>query len=178
MDKEYDFIKEFSEIDGKRGLPEELFLAVSEIIPIANVDLMVLNSDRQILLSWRDDNYAGTGWHLPGGCIRYKETMLERVQKTAVAELGVEVAVNPEPITVRDAILGKDDQYPRIRAHHLAVLFECFLPETFSVENANIGKTQKTVGFLKWFDRIPEDMLAIHEVYHDIFCRYKLLKER
>lgn len=176
MCEPFDFIKDFSRLDGRQGLPEELFLAISEIMPIANVDLMVLNDDRQILLSWRDDPYSGTGWHLPGGCIRYKETMLERVQKTALAELGMEVAVKPEPLAVRDAILGKREPEPRIRAHHLAVLYECSLPESFSVEAANLGRTQKTVGFLKWFDRIPPDMLTIHEIYHDIFCRYELIE--
>ena len=83
-----------NDISPERGLPQEVFLEVSSIIPIPNVDLLLLNDEGKILLSWRDDIYYGKGWHLPGGCIRFKETMLDRVHKTALAELGCDVLVD------------------------------------------------------------------------------------
>ena len=92
-------------IDGREGLEEEIFIAVSTIIPIVNVDLLILDSQNHILLSWRDDVYFGKGWHLPGGCIRYKETMAQRIQKTAMNEIGTRVIAASEPIAVKDVII-------------------------------------------------------------------------
>ncbi len=35
------------------GLPEEVFLFASRITPMINVDLLIRNSNNEILLSWR-----------------------------------------------------------------------------------------------------------------------------
>ena len=70
------------------GLPEELFFLVSSLVPIVNIDLFVTNNNREVLLSWRSDLHHGKGWHIPGGCVRLKETLLDRVEKTALSELG------------------------------------------------------------------------------------------
>ena len=162
------------EIDARNGLPEEVFLAVSSLVPIANVDLMVIDEEKGILLSWRDDEYFGRGWHLVGGCIRFKETMLERLQKTALAELGTCVEVKEEPLAVRDVILGRNSANPKIRAHHLAVLYECHLPTGFIVADSHMRKCES--GSLRWFHQIPADILPVHEVYFDIFRRYGLMR--
>lgn len=160
-------------LDARDGLPEKLFLAVSAIFPVANVDLLILDEENRVLLSWREDAYFGRGWHLPGGCLRYKETMLERLQKTALSELGTEVEVNPEPLAVRDVILGKGRTEPRLRAHHLAVLYECRLRDN-SVVQAQDGEEHKS-GYMKWFSKLPEDILPVHDVYKDVFAKYDLL---
>ena len=67
--------------DPRVGLSRELFLLVSRLTPLVNVDLLVKDEAGRVLLSWRDDQYAGQGWHVPGGILRYKETLLERVDK-------------------------------------------------------------------------------------------------
>ena len=59
-------------IHPEQGLGEELFLTVSSLVPIVNVDLLVYNDKGQFLLTKRDDPYCGRGWHVPGGCIRFK----------------------------------------------------------------------------------------------------------
>ena len=74
-----DKIKTFRQEKPEMGLPEEIFMGVSKMTPITNVDLLLKDSKNRCLLAWRDDEYAGTGWHIPGGVIRYKETMAERV---------------------------------------------------------------------------------------------------
>ncbi|MDR2604028.1 MAG: hypothetical protein LBC55_01570, partial [Desulfovibrio sp.] len=60
----------------------------SSITPMLNVDLLVRDDAGRILLSWRDDALCGTGWHVPGGVVRFQETLAERVRKTALQELG------------------------------------------------------------------------------------------
>ena len=66
MKDNQNILEQFMKIDGREGLEEEIFIAVSTIIPIVNVDLLILDSQNHILLSWRDDVYFGKGWHIPG----------------------------------------------------------------------------------------------------------------
>lgn len=73
-------VMEQENIDPRKGLPEDLFFATS-LIPLVNVDLFV-HEGKKILLSWRDDEFHGKGWHIPGGCIRLKETCEDRIQLT------------------------------------------------------------------------------------------------
>lgn len=156
-----------------QGLPEELFLFVSGVTPIPNVDLMITNEKNELLLSWRDDPYFGTGWHIPGGCIRFGETMLERVQKTAMEEIGTEVITDKEPITVRDILChGRTGlKHPNERGHHVTILFACKLPEGFKIDNGS--KREDEAGYLKWFDKVPENILQVHDAYKDILTEWE-----
>lgn len=52
-------------IDPAEGLGDELFLVVASLTPIVNVDILIVK-EGNILLSWRDDEQCGAGWHLPG----------------------------------------------------------------------------------------------------------------
>lgn len=159
--------KQLMEIDARDGLPEEIFLAVSTLMPVANIDLLIRDECGRVLLSWRNDPYFEQAWHIPGGCIRFKETMLERVQKTAIEELHTEVIVNPVPLAVRDVIEDRDSTKHKIRAHHLAVLYDCRLPEGYKIDNGQLG--EQDAGYLKWFDRMPDNLLRLHDCYRDIF---------
>ena len=55
-----------------KGLPDDLFYYISSTTPIINVDLLIKDEKECALLAWRDDQYAGKGWHVPGGIIRFK----------------------------------------------------------------------------------------------------------
>ena len=164
--------EERNNLNPSQGLPPELFEWISSIVPVPNVDLLVINENNQILLSWRDDEYYGQGWHLPGGCIRYKETIEERIQKTALSELGSKVIADANPIAVRSMIMGTKTGYPIKRAHHVALLIRCSLPKGFEINNENRKETD--AGYLKWFDRIPENILEVHDIYFDVFEEYGL----
>ena len=59
------------------GLPEDIFLLISRLTPLINVDLLIKNEQNHTLLTWRDDGYYPPGWHVPGGIIRFKETIAE-----------------------------------------------------------------------------------------------------
>ena len=73
----------------EKGLGQELFLLVSSLTPIVNVDLLVYNAKGQFLLTWRNDPHCGQGWHVPGGCVRFRESCEERIKKVAQQELGI-----------------------------------------------------------------------------------------
>lgn len=162
---------EQANIDKRNGLPERLFLCISSLIPIANVDLFILDKSGRLLLSYRKDVFYGAGWHIPGGCLRFGETMLQRVHKTAQFELGADVAVCGGPLAVRDVIREPltENAVPDARGHNLAVLYLCSLP---SEAEANIETSSG--GKIRWFARVPEDILPIHAVYDDLFIQYGL----
>ena len=161
-----------SHIDPTDGLPESLFLLISSLIPIPNVDLLIINNKNQILLSWRDDSYYGKGWHIPGGCLRFGETLVERVQKTALEEIGTYVEIKEPIVTVRDAILplGLRIKNRNIRGHNVTVLYRCSLPKGFEIDNKE--KSAEDRGFLRWFDYMPENRLPVCDIYRDVLKEY------
>jgi len=167
MEIESNILKALEQVDASRGLGEALFLSVSTLTPIANVDLLILDEKHRLLLKRRDDPYFGAGWHIPGGCIRFRETMEERAQKTAVEEIGGPVIIH-KLVAVRDVIIDSPRpglQNQNYRAHHLAVLFQCILP---AQTIADRSFQERLAGEnLKWFHTLPDDLLRVHEVYLD-----------
>ncbi|MCM8796938.1 MAG: NUDIX hydrolase [Candidatus Omnitrophica bacterium] len=141
------------------GLPEELFLFISRITPLVNVDLLIKDEFGRTLLSWRDDQYCGKGWHIPGGIIRFKETLEERVKKVAENEIGIDIKFDPVPIAINQLIHSERD----IRSHFISILYKCFLPSTFVPENR--GLFNKDTGYLMWHNSCPRDLLKVHEIY-------------
>ena len=84
----------------KEGLLEEVFLFATEITPMVNVDLLIKDKDGKILLSWRNDRFYNEGWHVPGGILRLQETFEQRIQLTALEEIGCRVEHSIEPIEI------------------------------------------------------------------------------
>lgn len=162
-----------AQLDGCDGLTQELFLLVSALVPIPNVDLLVINRQNQILLSRRNDEYFQKSWHIPGGCMRYGESFEHRIQETAQREIGCVVQFDPDPIAIRNVLRGDNltQEYPKERGHNVAILYRCWLPENFSIDNGS--RTEDQDGYLKWFDQLPEDFMQIQFVYEDVLERWK-----
>lgn len=159
-------------LDARDGLDEDLFLLVSSLVPIANVDMLVTNESGQILLSYRDDEFYGESWHIPGGCMRYGETFEHRLVETSKKELGCIVEYDTEPLVVRNVLRGPNAQleHPDERGHNVAILFNCRLPNGFTISNG--GKKQFENGYLKWFDKLPDTFLKIQYVFRDRLERW------
>lgn len=144
------------------GLPEEVFLFVSRVTPLINVDLLIQDEHRRTLLTWRDDEYFGQGWHLPGGIIRYKERAVDRVQKCAEDELGAEVNFEPSP-----AVIIETAEERRTRGHFISLLYRCTLkseldPKRKAGEHPNPGEWE-------WHRGCPENILKVQRVYQQYF---------
>lgn len=154
-------------INPNEGLPEELFLLVSGLVPLPNVDLLIVNDKKQILLSRRNDGYFEKSWHIPGGCLRFNESFEERIRKTALAELGSIVYFDSEPIAVRNVIRGNNfgQRHYRERGHNVAILYKCYLPKGFEINNG--VKTEDDNGYLKWFTKLPDNFMRIQMVYKE-----------
>lgn len=158
-----------AQINTDEGMSEELFLLISGLILLPNIDLLIINEKKQILLAWRQDEFYENSWHIPGGCMRYGESFEACIQKTANRELGMDVRWDKEPIAVRNVIRGINDQqcYPRERGHNVAILFRCYL--CHPLKNECLADTRMLQnGTLRWFDKLPSDFMQIQHVYDDI----------
>ena len=144
------------------GLPENLFLFITSITPMINVDLLIKNEKRQTLLTWRDDGFWLPGWHIPGGIVRYKETMADRIHAVAVSELRTHVSFKTDPLAVKEVI------HPtrKVRGHFISFLFECVLLRETDPEIEYQQGTPKP-GEWAWHDRCPDNIISVHEMYRE-----------
>ncbi|MCM1251856.1 MAG: NUDIX domain-containing protein [Clostridium sp.] len=148
--------------DPTKGLPEEIFLFATQITPMINVDLLVRDKDGRILLSWRNDEYCGTGWHVPGGIIRYKESANHRIEQVALKELGCRVKHSDKPIEIMELISDNT-----ARSHFITLVYECEIDGELFLEHQTCKKGE--VGYLAWHDFFPEDMINVHYAYKNYF---------
>jgi ADP-ribose pyrophosphatase YjhB (NUDIX family) len=144
------------------GLPEPLFLFVSRLTPLVNVDLLIQDAQKRTLLTWRDDEFFGRGWHLPGGVIRYKERAADRVQKCAEEELGVQVEFESSP-----ALIVETAEERRTRGHFISLLYRCRLKSELD-EERRAGEHPK-VGEWSWLRGCPENLIQVQRVYEHYF---------
>ena len=146
-------------IRASQGVGEELFLFSSTLAPVVNVDLLITDQAGRVLLSWREDSFHSPGWHVPGTCVRFRETFGESIRRCAREELGVEVSFDSEPIKVYELIRETDwDE----RAHFITLVFACRLSKedvTFPEEK------QVRPGTLRWFKEMPENMTSAQICY-------------
>jgi len=149
------FIKNPSE-----GLPEEVFLFISRVSPLINVDLLIKNKKNQTLLAWRDDGYFPAGWHIPGGIVRYKEAISARIKAVAVVELGARVKCSNTPLLIREVIIPSF----RNRAHAISFLYKCSLTRPPAKSLMYVKGVPKQ-GEWAWHDRCPKDLISVHRMY-------------
>ena len=143
-----------------KGLPEEIFLFVSRFTPIINVDLLIKNEQNQTLLTWRDDGYYPAGWHIPGGIVRYKEKISDRIKAVAASELGARIKFKKEPLAVNEVIIPSR----RNRGHFISLLYECKLISPLN-ENLKYEKGIPKPGQWAWHTKRPKNIISVHRMY-------------
>lgn len=142
------------------GLPEEIFLLVSRITPLINVDLLIKNEQKHTLLTWRHNGYYSPGWHIPGGIIRYKETTADRINAVAATELGAQVTFNKNPLRIHELI----HPLRRNRGHFISLLYECTL--VGSLDNTlKYNEGIPKPGQWAWHGKCPDNLISVHEIY-------------
>ena len=148
--------------DPRRGLPEDIFRFVSRVTPLINVDLLIQDDRARTLLTWRDDEFFGPGWHIPGGIIRYKESSAERVGLCAREELGAEVSSEPAPLFVFEDI-GRQET----RGHHVSLLYRCRL--VTPLDEARRAAAPPRPGQWRWHAWAPPDLIEEQRPYARFF---------
>jgi colanic acid biosynthesis protein WcaH len=145
-------------------LPEDFFLFLSRYTPLVNVDLLIQDERRRTLLTWRQDETYGAGWHVPGGIIRYKETAEDRIRATAFRELGADVAFEPEPAAIEQAM----DFSRRERGHFISLVYRCRL----------LGQPDPALAYVQgeprrdqwaWHEGCPADLIPAQARYRRLF---------
>ena len=151
-----------------KGLPEDIFYLAGRLTPFINVDLLVQDDLGRTLLSWRDEslfeNNLRSAWHIPGGIIRLRETISERLHKVAMNEMrGKLISFSKEPLKVGQFI----DHHTKNRSHHIGLLYKCKLEDNYEIDNKNLNFGDS--GFLEWHSSPPDDFHSHQLVYKDYF---------
>lgn len=142
--------------DPSKGLPDEVFRFVLKLTPMINVDLLVRNDRGEHLLAWREDAY-GRGWHVPGGIIRYREAIEERIEAVAKEELAAEVDHTAKPVDLK--------QLWRVRGHFISLLYLCTLKKPVSNPTLWYTGGEPRSGQIAWFKGVPADVYWVHNYY-------------
>jgi ADP-ribose pyrophosphatase YjhB (NUDIX family) len=151
-----------------KGLPEDIFYLAGRLTPFINVDLLVQDDLGRTLLSWRDEslfeNNLSSAWHIPGGIIRLRETISERLHKVAMNEMrGKLISFSKEPLKVGQFI----DHHRKNRSHHIGLLYKCKLEDNYEIDNKNLNFGDS--GFLEWHSSPPDDFHSHQLVYKGYF---------
>jgi|19_taG_2_1085344.scaffolds.fasta_scaffold16280_3 colanic acid biosynthesis protein WcaH len=165
-------VEEYRETHPDAGLPEDILFLVSRMTPIVNVDLLVKDEHGNTLLSWRDEKTdienkdtdwpgCGTGWHLPGSIVRYKEKLTDRVEKCMESELGVVIPFKKNPIANHELILDH-----KTRGHFISFLFSCQVNRNSFIDYKKIEVGQS--GHLVWHKNCPDDLIKLHDIYRNL----------
>jgi colanic acid biosynthesis protein WcaH len=144
--------------DPSLGLPDAVFRFVLKVTPMINVDLLVRNDRGEHLLAWREDAY-GKGWHVPGGIIRYREPIEQRIAAVAKDELSAEVDHTPKPVDLR--------QLWHVRGHFISLLYLCTLRKPVSDPALWYTDGQPRSGQIAWFKGVPAGIYWVHDTYAD-----------
>lgn len=146
-------------------LPEPIFEMVTTLTPMVNVDLLIRNEKGSILLVWREDEICGWGWHIPGGIVRYKERLEDRIRKTAEKELGTTVVYDKTPIAVNEVMVAQ-----QVRGHFISFLYNCCLPAEYpQIKEVCRGEICRP-GDMRWHTTCPEQWVrGQKEIYSTLF---------
>ena len=143
---------------GGAYLPWPLFRFITEVTATPNVDLVVHDAAKGVLLAWRDDPF-GAGWHVPGSIIRHREEIAHRIAACATEEFGcaLEVAAGPFALVQIFDDLG----------HSVSLCFKAKLAGDLGKPVRNPHDSPKA-GDLCWFLEPPEQLYPSHLVYRDL----------
>ncbi len=141
-------------------LPWPLFRFITEVTATPNVDLLVHDEGRGVLLAWRDDAF-GRGWHVPGSIIRHREEVAHRIEACAEDEFGCGVRCSSGPIAVVQIF---DD-----RGHSVSLCYRAMLLGRPTRRVLGEGEAA-AAGDLRWFRKAPEDLYPSHRVYREVLA--------
>ena len=91
------------------------------------------------------------------------------LKKRVKNELGIsQLLIEKDPIKVFEIIEREHRpiENQNERAHFITLVYRCHVDETYEINNGNL--TEKDTGFIKWFDKLPDDLLRIQDCYREI----------
>ena len=142
-------------MEGRAGIGKNVFGSISSLTPAVSVELIIKSRDQQRnLLTWRDDELYGPGWHVPGGVVRFKETLSSRVDKVLKEEIAASASKIMGPIGFHELVNDKRDK----RGHFIWFVYKVTLSEDPPIETkAQDGPIAN--GNWRWFTNCPDNLI-------------------
>lgn len=137
-------------------------MSSSSLVPIACVNIAIVNSHREVLLTKRSKKVREPGrWCLPGGHVDPGEGWIAAALRETKEEVGLTIA-KPELVGLySDPILSIPDEMvaPGVRVQFLCAAFRVFT-------KSDDVKPNDEVEDWDWFsiDNLPEPMIKSHPV--------------
>lgn len=128
-----------------KKLPYETFLKTFEFAPKPAVSLLIMNSNKQILLTKRSKDPFKNYWHLPGSFLFKGELIEECILRIAKEE--VEIDLKNKKFNL--ALINENINYDP-RGHVLDIIYRIKLNDFF--EPKPIGDTKE----IKFFEKLPD----------------------
>lgn len=133
-------------------LTDQEFDYIYTRVPRACVDFFIEDSAGLLLLKREEPPEEGS-WHMPGGGIRFQESLADAAKRIAKRELGVSIEV--------DDAIGYDEYIHESRtfgdAHSIGIIIKAKIVSGDMSELIKIGK-------VKSFKILPEDTLSVHKL--------------
>lgn len=122
------------------NLPRDIWQALTALVPVAAVEVLITNDQKEFLLTMRQDQHWD-GWHIPGGYVGCGEPLADACRRVAQRELGIDVQLQQ----ILHAFTWSDHPY----AQTVSIVCCCTTSET-----PNCGQ---------FFREIPSPMVPNHE---------------
>lgn len=124
-------------------------------VPRLCVDLVIRSSDGAILLALRNIHPYKDLWHLPGGGVRFKETLQDTASRIALKEFGVNVKLLKEIGACQTMNDDLDENTPR---HSVSIVCEAELID-------GIPKITAESADIKYFQTLPKETHPYHKMF-------------
>lgn len=111
-------------------LDQATFTTVLASTPLVSIDLIVQNSQGEVLLGERKNRPAKGSWFVPGGRILKNESLATAFKRLTLAELGVEFAISaatlqgPYDHFYTDSVFGDEPS-----THYVAIAYRLKVAE-------------------------------------------------
>ena len=115
--------------DSKPLLDAETFKTIVDATPLVSIDLLVRDSDHQILVGRRINRPAQGYWFVPGGRIRKNERLTDAFLRLTEQELGIALSIESARYLglyehfYTDSVFGDE-----VSTHYVVHGFEVVLP--------------------------------------------------
>lgn len=130
-------------------IPEPLYLQILQYLPIACVDVAIVDQGR-VLLIQRLTPPAEHEWWLPGGRVQKGEKMREAAQRKALAEVGIRCQIGPLIYTGETLFRNGPKGVP------VHTINSCFLG--YPLEAQPLPQIDSAHQYWQWVDQIPEGL--------------------
>ena len=145
-------------------LDKRTFTTVIDSTPLVSIDLLVENSQGQVLLGLRNNRPAQGFWFVPGGRIRKNEKLDDAFERLCKEELGIELTRNqaehlgPFEHFYDDFVFGEE-----VSTHYVVLGYKIV------VDIDMTALPQKQHGQYQWFEKqvmLQDETVHIHSKWY------------